>query len=108
MGRWRMADWISVVEAAYSLDGDLAAWTRRVLDACAPLLDVGSGLAACHFKREAGGFAVEHIATRPEGAGELAVRKLVELSGSRIASDLVMRRGPDFASLCEQMGEHGD
>lgn len=37
-------DWIAPVEAAYELAGDSETWLKRILAACAPLLDRGHGL----------------------------------------------------------------
>jgi hypothetical protein len=49
-----MADWISLVETAYELDGDLTAWLDAVTAQAAPLLDRGCGVVAHAFKPRPG------------------------------------------------------
>jgi DNA-binding CsgD family transcriptional regulator len=101
-------DWISVVEAAYALDREPAGWISGVLDACAPVLDAGDGLAACQFRRTEDGFAIERIVTRPAGRATVTIQKIVGSDGARLAAELVFRRGSDFASLSEQLADRAD
>jgi DNA-binding NarL/FixJ family response regulator len=103
-----MTDWISLVEAAYALDRDLAAWSDGVLAACGSLLGSEKGLVACHFRRKDADFEIESIHTRPLFGAEAAVRGILGSDGARVACDLVFRRGPEFASLSEQVPERAD
>jgi DNA-binding NarL/FixJ family response regulator len=103
-----MADWISVVEAAYRLDRDLAGWTEQVLEASEPILDTGAPLVACHFRRAGSGFEIDGLVTRPKLSVEATVRGILGAEGARLAGELVFRRGPDFAALSEQIPERAD
>jgi len=103
-----MTDWISVVEAAYRLDCDRPAWTDGVLEACAPLLDLGEGLVACHFSRSGQGYTVECVATRGVRGADRAVRRILGFQGARIGAELLFRSGVDFSSVSEAMGARAD
>jgi DNA-binding NarL/FixJ family response regulator len=103
-----MADWISLVEAAYALDRDLAGWSDGVLEACGSLLGSDKGLVACHFRRTDADFEIDSIHTRPRFLAEAAVRGILGSDGARVARDLVFRRGAEFACLSEQVPERAD
>ena len=103
-----MADWISLVEAAYSLEGDVSSWSDGVLAACGSLLGSERGLVACHFRRTETDFEIESIHTRPRFGAEAAVRGILGSDGARVARDLVFRRGAEFACLSEQVPERAD
>ena len=103
-----MSDWIGLVEAAYALDRDLATWSDGVLAACGTLLGSEKGLVACHFRRTETDFEIESIHTRPRFGADAAVRGILGTEGARVASDLVFRRGPEFASLSEQVPDRAD
>ncbi|HTO52884.1 MAG TPA: LuxR C-terminal-related transcriptional regulator [Myxococcota bacterium] len=103
-----MADWISLVEASYSLEGDVASWSDGVLQACGSLLGSDKGLVACHFRRTEADFEIESIHTRPSFGAEAAVRGILGSEGARVARDLVFRRGAEFAALSEQVPERAD
>jgi len=103
-----MTDWISVVEAAYRLDLDVAGWTGQVLEACAPVLDTGAPLVACHFRRAGSSFEIEQLVTRPQIPVEGTVRGILGSEGARLAGELVFRRGADFAALSEQIPDRAD
>lgn len=98
-------DWIALLEAVYQLDPDREAWTRRLLDACAPVLDEGGGLIACHFQRTPSGVAVEHLVTRGLGATGAAIGAVLQATGthSELAADLELAWR--FRSLSEALGE---
>ena len=103
-----MTDWISVVEAAYRLEGSGERWTQGVLEACAPLLDLGEGLVGCEFRRSGQGYIIECVATRGVRGAERAVRRILGFQGARIGADLLFRSGVDFSSVSEAMGERAD
>ena len=103
-----MTDWISVVEAAYRLEGSGERWNQGVLEACAPLLDLGEGLVGCEFRRSGQGYIIECVATRGVRGAERAVRRILGFQGARIGADLLFRSGVDFSSVSEAMGERAD
>jgi DNA-binding CsgD family transcriptional regulator len=56
------ADEVSVVEAAYSLDGTESDWLGGIASAAAPVLDEGWGVAAATVVAQQGGFQIRAIA----------------------------------------------
>jgi DNA-binding NarL/FixJ family response regulator len=59
-----MRDRISLVESGYDLSGDLESWLRRVLDAAAPLLDAGGGVAGIVFDDTDLRFRIDRVVVR--------------------------------------------
>ena len=52
-------EWIGLVEAAYDLSGSIDSWIRGLLEAAAPVLDKGHGVAAQLFRLQPIGVAIE-------------------------------------------------
>jgi len=100
-------DWVALIEAGYSLEGNAEAWLNNVLDRAAPLFDRGwwPGLASYRFTPTT--VDIEHAVTRGpkklltflrEGTRELPEAvDLVYRSSVQVASmsELVFSRFPD-------------
>jgi len=98
----RRRDWIGLLEAAYDLSGDIDAWIARLLDAAAPVLDSGHGVAAQLFRLRSVGVTVERSAHRGvQPAAALAEATIAAASPE--ALDLVYRSGIPAATMSEVM-----
>ena len=101
-------DWISVVEAAYALEGDVESWGVRILEALAPLWPALSVLAGCIFRRVGDEVEIERTLARSHASADAVIRGVVGAAGARLPASLVFRPSADFASLCEQVPDRAD
>ena len=108
-------DWVALIEAGYSLEGNEEAWLKRVLDQAAPLFDRGwwPGLytyrftpttlvlddAVTHGPKNLRHILQESLKTKPEAID------LVYRSGSQIASmsELVFSRFPEQRAVMRRV-----
>jgi DNA-binding NarL/FixJ family response regulator len=101
-----MNDWIAVLEATYRVEADLEAWTLGILDACAPILDEGDGLIACHFRSDGKRIGIEHFSTRNTGpAPRRAVDSILGVNGTGVELSADIYRSWRFRSFSEAFGE---
>jgi len=100
-------DWISVVEAAYALEGDVESWGMRILEALAPLWPAASILAGCIFRRVGDEVEIERILAG-SAAAEPVIRGILGAAGARLPASLVFGGGAEFASLCQQVPDRAD
>jgi len=63
-----MKDWISLIESAYTLEGDPDHWLIGLVRSATPLLDEGGGVTAQIVADSTAGFSVEHIVAEGVGA----------------------------------------
>lgn len=97
-------DWVALIEAGYSLEGNEEAWLKHVLDQAAPLFDRGwwPGMATYRFTPTTLGIeqAVTHGPSR-------LIEFLHDSADSAIVSpkaiDLVYRSGVQIGSMSEQV-----
>lgn len=98
--RAKRADWISLIEASYNLDGNEQQWLDALFDAAMPLLDRGMGRAAFTFRCTPTTFQIGSFASQSP-----KLIKAVALAGHAIASqqwlDLTYRSGHTAATASE-------
>jgi DNA-binding CsgD family transcriptional regulator len=93
-------DLISVVEACYSLEGDLGSWVSRVADSLNPLLDHGHGVSGWVWKPGAW-----RTGEFPCGVSETMGRFMWEAADRFTTDELVsLFFGPRIRSATERLG----
>lgn len=95
-----MADWISLVEAAYGLGDTQGAWLERLVERAVPLLDEGGGVTAQIVRNAPDDFAIEDIAVSAPPEVMNYVRQSIA-SASPDSIDLVYRSGITAATMSE-------
>jgi DNA-binding CsgD family transcriptional regulator len=96
-----MSDWIGIVEAAYSLSGDLEPWLEQVLGALSFLMGDALSLTATAFCLGPTGAVLEHVVS--PGRDERLERS-VHLSNAFAGPETInqlLRRAPPAASLSD-------
>jgi len=101
----RHADWISLIEAGYNLDGSEQQWLDHLFEAAKPLLDCGVGQTAWTFRCTPTTFQIGKIATQ-----STKFAKAVAMSGHTIAPqrwvDLTYRSGHSVGTASELIYPH--
>jgi DNA-binding NarL/FixJ family response regulator len=96
----KRADWISVIEAGYNLEGTEAQWLRRVLDSAVPLLGRTSQPLGWTFRCTPTTFTLGSF-SEGTSAALSTVARMAHALGSQRSLDLTYRTGVVIASASE-------
>jgi DNA-binding CsgD family transcriptional regulator len=96
----KRADWVSVVEASYTLDGSDPVWLKRVLDQASPLLARGSEPVGWTFNCTPTSFSLGSFSEGTSKALTYAARMSHALSTEK-SLDLTYRTGVVIATASE-------
>jgi DNA-binding NarL/FixJ family response regulator len=97
-------DWVSLIEAGYSLDGNEEGWLKNVFDQASPLFDRGWWPGMCTYRFTPNTLSIDHALTH--GPSRLYTFLQNSADSSKVspeAIDLVYRSGVQIASMSEQV-----